>query len=71
MSLSKKETETDFQQHSKKCNKLINDSCSKVKKEFNKAKQKFVKFPDNMDSQIMFMNIKKVQNNPSSIRKSL
>ena len=50
MSLSKKTTETDFKQYSKKCNKLMNDSCSKVTKEFNKAKQKFVKFPDNLGS---------------------
>ena len=27
--------------------------------EFDKAKQEFVKFPDNMCSQIIFMNIKK------------
>ena len=33
----------------------MNDSCFKVQKD--KAKQEFVKFPDNMDSQIIFMNI--------------
>ena len=75
LSLKKKQqtknTETDFQQYGKKCNELMNDSCSKAKKEFSKAKQKFVKFPDNMGSQIIFMNIKKLQNNPSSIRKGL
>ena len=54
--LSKK-TETHFQQYSKKCNKLMNDSCSKAQKEFGKAKQEFVKFPDNMCSQTIFMNI--------------
>ena len=56
--LSKK-TETHFQQYSKKCNNLMNDSCFKAKKEFDRAKQEFVKFPDNMCSQIIFMNIKK------------
>ena len=40
----------------KKCNKLMNDSCFKAQKEFDKAKQEFVKFPDNMCSQIIFMN---------------
>ena len=51
--------EAHFQQYSKKCNKLINDSCFKVEKEFDKAKQEFVKLHDNMCSQIIFMNIKK------------
>ena len=40
-----------------KCNKLMNDSSFKAQKEFDKAKQEFVKFPDNMCSQIIFMNI--------------
>ena len=57
--LSKKNPETRFQQCSKKCNKLMNDSCFKAQKEFDKAKQEFVKFPDNMCSQIIFMNIVK------------
>ena len=56
---SLKTTETHFQQYSKKCNKLMNDSCFKAKREFDKAKQEFVKFTDNMFSQIVFMNIKK------------
>ena len=55
--LSRK-TETYFQQYTKKCNKLMNDSCFKARKEFDKAKHEFVKFPDNMCSQIIFMNIK-------------
>ena len=37
----------------------MNDSCFKAQKEFEKAKQEFVKFPDNMCGQIIFMNIKK------------
>ena len=50
----------------------MNDSCFKTKKESDKAKQEFVKFPDNMGSQIIFMNIKKPeQDNPTTIRKSL
>ena len=53
-----KKTETHFQRYNKKCNKLMNDSCFKAQKEFDKAKQGFVKFPDNMCSQIIFMNIK-------------
>ena len=56
MSLSKKKTETHF---SKNGNRLVNDSCFKAQKEFDKAKQEFVKFPDNICSQIIFMNIKK------------
>ena len=39
--------------------RVYNDSCFKAKKEFNKAKQEFVKFLDNMCSQIIFMNIRK------------
>ena len=35
----------------------MNDSCFKAQKEFDKTKQEFVKFPDNMCSQIIFMNI--------------
>ena len=58
--LSKK-TETHFQQYSKKCNNLMNDSCFKAETEFDKAEQEFVKFPDNMCSQIIFMNIIKKQ----------
>ena len=56
--LSKK-TETHFQQYSKECNNLMNDSCFNAKKKFDKVEQEFVKFPDNMSSQIIFMNIKK------------
>ena len=54
-----KRTETHFQQYSKKCSKLMNDSWFKAQKEFDKAKQEFVKFPDNMCSPIIFMDIKK------------
>ena len=36
----------------------MNDSCFKAQKKFDKAKQEFVKFPNNMCSQIIFMNIK-------------
>ena len=69
---SLKKTETHLQQYSKKCNTLMNDSCFQAQKEFDKAKQEFVKFPDNMCSQIIFMNIKKtVQGNSSPIKKSL
>ena len=57
--VSLKKTETHFQQYSKKCNKMMNNSCFKAQKEFDKAKQGFVKFSDNMCSQIIFMNIKK------------
>ena len=37
----------------------MNDSCFKAQKEFDKARQEFVKFPFNMCSQIIFMNIQK------------
>ena len=37
----------------------MNDSCFKAQKEIDKATQEFVKFPANMCSQIIFMNIKK------------
>ena len=67
MSLSKKAI---ISNDTAKCNKLMNDSCFKAKNEFDKAKQKFGKFLDNMGSQIIFMNTKKVQDNPSPIRKS-
>ena len=61
-----------FQQYIKKCNALMNDSCFKAQKGFDKAKQAFVKFPDNMCSQIIFDEYKKtVQDNPSPIRKIL
>ena len=56
---SLKNTESHFQQESKTCNNLMNDSCFNAKKEFNKAKQEFVKLPDNMCIQIFFVNIKK------------
>ena len=36
---------TRFQQYSKKWNHVMNDSCFKTKKEFDKANQKFVNFP--------------------------
>ena len=50
----------------------MNDSCFKAKEEFDKAEQEFVKFPDNMCSQIIFMNIRKaVQDNHLPIRNSL
>ena len=55
--LSKKKTEIHFQEYSKMCNKLMNDSCFKAQKEFDKAKQEFAKFPDDMCSQTIFMNI--------------
>ena len=43
-----------------------------VLEEFDKVEREFVKFPDNMCSQIIFMNIKKtVQDNPLPIRNSL
>ena len=64
--------QTHFQQYSKKCNNLMNDSCFKAKTEFDKVEQEFVKFPDNMCSQIIFMNIQKtVQDNTSPIINSL
>ena len=58
MTIAKIKTETHFQQYSKNCNKLMSDYCFKAEKEFDKAKQEFVKFPDNMCSEIIFMNIK-------------
>ena len=41
--VSLKKIETHFQQYSKKCNKLMKDSCFKAQKESDKAKQEFVK----------------------------
>ena len=66
--LSKK-TETHFQQYSKKCNHLMNDSCFKAKREFDKAKQESVKFP--VQSNYFYEYQKTVQYNPSPVRKSL
>ena len=47
----------------------MNDSCFKVKKEFDKAKQEFVKFP--VESNNFYEYQKTVQGNSSPIRKSL
>ena len=63
--LSKK-TEAHFQQCSKKCNHLMNDSCFKAKKEFDKAKQEFVKFP--VQSNNFYEYQKTVQDNPSPLQ---
>ena len=69
--VSRKKTETHFQPYCIKCNKLMNDSCFKAQKEFDKAEQEFVKFPDNMWSQIIFINIiKQYKLTPSPVRKS-
>ena len=38
-----------------KCNKLMNDSCFKAQKEFDKAKQEFCEISCNMCSQIIVM----------------
>ena len=47
----------------------MNDSCFKATTEFDTAEQEFVKFPDNMCGQVIFMNITKtVQDSPSPIR---
>ena len=54
--LSKKKNRNSFR------SKLMNDSCFKAQKEFDKAKQEFVKFPENMCSQIIFMDIIKQYN---------
>ena len=48
----------------------MNDSCFKAKKEFDKAIQEFVKFPDNMCSHNFYEYQKTVQDNPSPIRKN-
>ena len=48
----------------------MNDSCFKAQKEFDKAKQEFVKFPDNMCNNF-YEHHKTVQDNPSPVRKSL
>ena len=45
----------------------MNDLCFKAQKEFDKAKQGFVKFPDNN----FFEYHKTIQDNPSPVRKSL
>ena len=60
---------SQFQQYSKKCNHFMNDSCFKAKKEFDKAKQEFVKFPGQSNNFYEYQ--KTVQDNPSPIRKSL
>ena len=52
------------------CNKLMNDLCFKTQKEFDKAKEEFVEFPDNMYN-IFYEYNKTIQDNPSPVRKSL
>ena len=48
----------------------MNNLCFKTQKEFDKAKQEFVEFPDNM--YIIFYEYHKIiQDNPSPVRKSL
>ena len=47
----------------------MNDSCFKAKKEFDKAKQEFVKFPVQLNN--FYEDQKTVQDNPSPVRKSL
>ena len=54
-----KNNRNSFPTVQQKCSKLMNDSCFKAQKEFDKAKQGFVKSPYNMCSQIIFMNIEK------------
>ena len=48
----------------------MNDLCFKTQKEFDKAKQEFVEFPDNMYN-IFYEYHKTIQDNPSPVRKSL
>ena len=50
----------------------MNDLCFKTQKEFDKAKQEFVEFPDNMYMYNIFYEYHKtIQDNPSPARKSL
>ena len=46
----------------------MNDLCFKTQKEFDKAKQEFVKFPDNMYNNFHEYH-KTIQDNPSPVRK--
>ena len=49
----------------------MNESCFKAQKEFDKAKQEFVKFLQYVLSNNFYKYQKTVQDNPSPIRKSL
>ena len=54
-----------FKSDQKKCDKWMNDSCFKAKKEFEQGKREFLKFPNNMGRRLIYMNIKKkIQGNP-------
>ena len=48
----------------------MNDLCFKTQKEFDKAKQEFVEFPDSMYN-IFYEYHKTIQDNSSPVRKSL
>ena len=48
----------------------MNDLCFKTQKEFDKAKQEFVEFPDNMYNNFYEYH-KTIQDNTSPVRKSL
>ena len=47
----------------------MNDLCFKTQKEFDKAEQEFVEFPDNMYN-IFYEYHKTIQDNPSPVRKA-
>ena len=56
-----------FKKNTRKCNKWMNESCFKAKKEFYKVKQEFIKFPSNMGRRLVFMNAKKKYKKPSTL----
>ena len=63
--LSKIKNKNSFPIIQQKCNKLMNDLCFKTQKEFDKAKQEFVEFPDNMYiCNIFYEYHKTIQDNP-------
>ena len=56
-----------FKENTRKCNKWINESCFKAKKDFYKVKKEFLKFPSNMGRRLVFINARKKYKNPSTL----
>ena len=48
-----------YKKHEKKCNKWMNKTCFEAKREFEKRKKEFLKFPSNIDRRMVFMHAKK------------
>ena len=48
-----------IEKHEKKCNKWMKKTSFEAKKELEKRKKEFLKFPSNMGRRMVFMHVKK------------